>query len=136
MGSSCKLPSNVRGMQPGRAAALELQVTDQDTAIAAGSGDVPVLSSPRILALCEETCCAALAGALGEGETSVGYRAQLDHVAPVRVGSTVRAEVTLDKVEGRRLSFTVSVSDDSGLVAAGRVTRVVVRRDEFLEKAR
>lgn len=123
-------------MRPGRAAALELLVTDQDTAIAARSGDVPVLATPRILALCEEACCSAVAGALREGETTVGMRAQLDHVAPVRVGSTVRAEVTLEKVEGRRLSFTVSVSDDSGLVAAGRVTRVVVRRDEFLEKAR
>lgn len=129
-------PSNVRGMQPGRTAALELLVTDDDSAIAAGSGDVPVLATPRILALCEETCCDAMAGALGEGETTVGHRAQLDHVAPVRVGSSVRAEVTLEKVEGRRLSFTVSVSDASGLVAAGRLTRVVVRRDEFLEKAR
>ena len=123
-------------MRSGRSAAVELVVGDQDTAIAAGSGDVPVLSSPRILALCEEACCAAVEGALRAGETTVGHRAQLDHVAPVRVGSTVRAEVTLEKVEGRRLSFTVSVSDDSGLVAAGRVTRVVVNRDEFLEKAR
>jgi fluoroacetyl-CoA thioesterase len=123
-------------MQPGRAAALELLVGDADTAIAAGSGDVPVLATPRILALCEEACCTAVDGALAVGETTVGMRAQLDHVAPVRVGSTVRAEVTLEKVEGRRLSFTCSVSDDSGLVAAGRVTRVVVRRDEFLEKAR
>ena len=123
-------------MQPGRAAVLELLVTDQDTAIAAGSGDVPVLATPRILALCEEACCAAVAQVLEADETTVGHRAQLDHVAPVRVGSTVRAEVTLEKVEGRRLSFTVSVSDDAGLVAAGRVTRVVVRRDEFLEKAR
>jgi predicted thioesterase len=123
-------------MQPGRAAALELLVTDQDTAIAARSGDVPVLATPRILALCEEACCRAVEGSLSDGETTVGMRAQLDHVAPVRVGSTVRAEVTLEKVEGRRLSFTISVSDDAGLVAAGRVTRVVVRRDEFLEKAR
>ena len=123
-------------MQPGRAAALELRVTDADTAIAAGSGDVPVLATPRILALCEEACVAAVTGALRDGETTVGMRAQLDHVAPVRVGSTVRAEVTLEKIEGRRLSFTCSVSDNSGLVAAGRVTRVVVRRDEFLEKAR
>jgi predicted thioesterase len=123
-------------MQPGRSAALELLVTEADTAIAAHSGDVPVLATPRILALCEEACCEAVAGALGAGETTVGMRVQLNHVAPVRVGSTVRADVTLDKVEGRRLGFTVSVSDPSGLVAAGRVTRVVVRRDEFLEKAR
>ncbi|HUP87547.1 MAG TPA: hotdog domain-containing protein [Acidimicrobiales bacterium] len=123
-------------MQPGRSAALELLVTEGDTAIAARSGDVPVLATPRILALCEEACCEAVASGLGSGETTVGMRAQLNHVAPVRIGATVRAEVTLDKVEGRRLGFTVSVSDASGLVAAGRVTRVVVRREEFLEKAR
>ena len=123
-------------MHPGRSAALELVVGDEDTAIAAGSGDVPVLSTPRILALCEEACCVAVSPALSPGYTTVGMRAQLDHVAPVHVGSKVRAEVLLDKVEGRRLGFTVSVSDACGLVAAGRVTRVIVRRDEFLEKAR
>ena len=123
-------------MQPGRSAALELVVTEDDTAIAVGSGDVPVLATPRILALCEEACVAAVASALDDATTTVGMRAQLDHVAPVRVGSKVRAEVQLDKVEGRRLGFTVSVSDACGLVAAGRVTRVIVNRDEFLEKAR
>ena len=123
-------------MQPGRSAALELQVTDADTAIAFGSGDVPVLATPRILALCEQACCDAVAADLAPGQTTVGMRAQLDHVAPVRVGSTVRAEATLEKIEGRRLRFSVSVSDGSGLVAAGRMTRVVVTRDEFLEKAR
>jgi predicted thioesterase len=126
----------VIAIQPGLSAALELAVTDEDTAIAAGSGDVPVLSTPRILALCEQACCTAVSSSLDEGTTTVGMRAQLDHVAPVHVGSTVRAEVQLDKVEGRRLGFTVSVSDQCGLVAAGRVTRVIVRRDEFLEKAR
>ena len=122
--------------RPGSTAALALQVTDADTAVAVRSGDVPVLATPRILALCEEVCCLAVAATLEAGTTTVGMRAQLDHVAPVRVGSTVRAEATLDKVDGRRLSFTVSVNDKAGLVAAGRITRVVVRRDEFLEKAR
>jgi fluoroacetyl-CoA thioesterase len=122
--------------KPGSTAALALTVLDRDTAVALRSGDVPVLATPRILALCEEVCCLAIAATLEEGTTTVGMRAQLDHVAPVKVGSTVRAEATLEKVEGRRLVFTVSVADKAGLVAAGKVTRVVVRRDEFLEKAR
>lgn len=122
--------------KPGSTAALALQVTEADTAVALRSGDVAVLATPRILALCEEVCCLAVQPTLEPGTTTVGMRTQLDHVAPVRVGSTVRAEATLEKVEGRRLVFTVSVSDSSGLVAAGKVTRVVVRRDEFLDKAR
>lgn len=123
-------------IRTGASASIELRVTAADTARAAGSGDVDVLATPRILALCEEACCRAVDPSVQETSTTVGMRAQLDHVAPVRVGSTVRAEATLDKIEGRRLSFTVSVSDASGLVAAGRITRVVVDRVEFLDKAR
>jgi predicted thioesterase len=122
--------------QPGSTAALALQVTPADTAVALHSGDVAVLGTPRILALCEEVCCLAVGSTLEPGTTTVGMRVQLDHVAPVKVGSTVRAEATLEKIEGRRLVFTVSVSDKAGLVAAGKITRVVVKRDEFLEKAR
>lgn len=122
--------------KPGSTAALALTVLDRDTAVALRSGDVPVLATPRILALCEEVCCLAVAATLEPGTTTVGMRAQLDHVAPVKVGSTVRAEATLEKVEGRRLVFTVSVADKAGLVAAGKITRVVVSRDDFLDRAR
>ena len=62
-------------------------------------------------------------------------RVQLDHLAPTAVGGKVEAEATLEKVEGRRLIFTVSVTDDRGLVAAGKVTRVVVDVERFLDKA-
>jgi predicted thioesterase len=111
-------------------------VDEADTALAMRSGEVPVLATPRVVALCEEAAMAALRGALGEGQTSVGARLEITHLAPTRVGSKVRAEATLEKVEGRRLVFTVSVSDDYGLVAAGKITRVVVNVKQFMEKAR
>lgn len=111
-----------------------LQVGDDDTALAMRSGDVPVLATPRLIALCEEAAVEAVSGALPEGRTTVGMRVQLDHLAPTAVGRSVTAEATLEKVEGRRLTFTVSAADDRGLVAAGRVTRVVVDVDQFLQK--
>jgi predicted thioesterase len=114
----------------------ELLVTDADTAIALGSGDVAVLGTPRLVALCEQAACAAVADRLQPDETTVGLRIELTHVAPTRVGSSVRAEATLERTDGRRLVFTVSASDACGLVAAGKLTRVVVRRAEFMEKAR
>jgi predicted thioesterase len=123
-------------VETGLFAKLELKVTDADTAIAFGSGDVPVLATPRIVALMEETCVLVLAKRLAHTETSVGMRIQLDHLQPTAVGSSVTAEATLERIEGRRLTFTVTVTDDGGLVAAGRVTRVVVDRERFLEKAR
>jgi fluoroacetyl-CoA thioesterase len=63
-------------------------------------------------------------------------RVRFDHLAPVAIGTAVRAEATLERVEGRRLVFTVTASDASGLVGAGRVTRVAVERERFLNKAR
>lgn len=121
---------------PGLSAKLQLQVAETDTAVALGSGDVPVLGTPRLIALAEEAAVKAVADGLKPGETSVGMRVQLDHLQPTAVGSTVVAEAVLEKVEGRRLTFTVTVSDACGLVAAGKVTRVVVDRNGFLEKAR
>ena len=124
---------------PARIGASEevtLEVAESDTAIALRSGEVPVLATPRVVALVEEASCAAIADQLGPGETTVGMRVQLDHLAPVRVGSKVRAVSTLERQEGRRLIFSVSVTDSSGLVAAGKVTRVVVDTTSFMEKAR
>lgn len=123
-------------MEPGLSAKLELKVAEDDTAIAYGSGDVPVLATPRIVALCEAATVKAVGAKLKPSETSVGMRVQLDHLQPTAVGSTVVAEATLERVEGRRLTFTVTVTDSCGLVAAGKVTRVVVDRERFLEKQR
>ena len=53
-------------------------------------------------------------------------RVQFDHLVPVSIGGTVWAEATLDRIEGRRLVFTLSVSESAGLVAAGKLIRVVV----------
>lgn len=113
-----------------------MTVSDADTAIALRSGSVPVLATPRVIALCEEATVAALAGALRDGETSVAMRVQLDHLQPTAVGGAVTAHATLEKVEGRRLTFTVNAHDERGLIAAGRVTRVVVETLRFLDKAR
>jgi predicted thioesterase len=113
-----------------------LVVSGDDTATALHSGEVDVLGTPRLIALCEEASCRAVAPALPEGQTSVEMRVQFDHLAPVRVGSKVTADAVLERVEGRRLVFTVLATDSVGLVGAGRVTRVVVETDEFLTKAR
>ena len=121
---------------PGLVGVAKLEVGDGDTAIAMHSGEVAVLATPRVVALAEEAACSALVGHLAKGLTSVGMRVQLDHLSPTAVGSHVRAEATLEQVEGRRLTFKVSVEDERGLVAAGKVTRVVVNYDEFMEKAR
>jgi fluoroacetyl-CoA thioesterase len=120
----------------GLSSTLELTVSEEDTAIAHRSGEVPVLATPRIIALVEEAAVSALDGHLEQGQTTVGVRVQIEHISPTAVGRSVRAEASLERVEGRRLQFTVSARDDHGLVAAGKVTRVVVDREGFLAKVR
>lgn len=122
-------------LETGLSAEVELTVSENDTAYALHSGDVQVLATPRIIALCEQATMAAIEGKLEPNETAVGHTIQLDHVAPTKVGGRVRAEASLQRVAGRRLTFTVSVTDARGLVAAGKITRVVVDRDRFMENA-
>jgi fluoroacetyl-CoA thioesterase len=120
---------------PGLRAAFDHTVADQDTAVALGSGDVPVLATPRVLALAERATVAAVAGAIGPGATTVGARVELEHLAASVVGATVRVSAELDRVDGRVLEFAVELRDGARLAARGHVTRVLVDRDAFLATA-
>lgn len=123
-------------LKPGLTGHAELVVSDADTAIALRSGDVAVLATPRLIALCEEASCRALDGHIGPSETCVGMRIQIDHLQPTAVGKQVWADATLEKIEGRRLTFVVNAHDARGLIAAGRVTRVVLDVERFMDKSR
>ncbi len=123
-------------LEQGLRAEVVHTVADADTAIAVGSGDVAVLATPRVVAWCEAATLVAIAGHLDADRTTVGMRVQLDHLAPTAVGSSVRVEAVLEELDGPRLNFKVTVHDDRGLVAVGRVTRVSVDRQRFLDKLR
>lgn len=135
-GEGTRVPLTTVAVNTGVTAAVELDVTEEDTALHLGTGDVRVLSTPRIVELCEQATVRALEGGVEEGRTSVGFRVEVTHLAPIAVGSRVIAVATLERAEGKRLVFNVSVSDRCGLVAAGKVTRVLVDRAAFLDKAR
>ncbi len=111
-------------------------VGDGDTAVALGSGDVPVLATPRLLAWCEAATVAAVRDDLADGKTTVGIQVMVDHFSPSPVGAEVETEAVLEKVHGKKLFFTVSVHDGRGLVAAGRITRVMVDTEAFMAKTR
>ena len=117
-------------------ATLRFTVTDADTAEAVGSGSLPVLATPRLLAWCEAATCAAVEDSLGEGSTSVGTRVQLEHLAASPVGAEVEVTASTAYVDGRLHRFTVSARHpgDGRVVAAGEVTRVVVDAQKFLDR--
>ncbi len=120
----------------GASASIVLTVTDADTAVALGSGDVAVLGTPRIVALCEEASVAALSGSLPEGATTVGTSITIDHLIATGVGGTVTATATVTEVVGKKVSFGLVVEDGDRIAARGAHTRLVVDRARFQESAR
>jgi len=119
-------------IEVGTSATVRLVVGDDDTAIALGSGDVPVLGTPRIVALMEQAAVATLAGSLDEGMTSVGTRVSVDHLAASLVGAVVTASAKVVALDGRAVSFRLTVDEGDRQVATGDHIRFVVDRDRFL----
>lgn len=112
-----------------------LHVSDSDTAQAVGSGDLPVLGTPRLVALAEQATVAAAQRLLTEGQTTVGTRVRLDHLYPTPVGGTVTASAELAHRDDRLLRFTVAAHDADGrLVGEGEITRVIVNAERFMAK--
>lgn len=117
-------------------ATLTFTVTDDDTALALGSGSLPVLGTPRLLAWLEAATCACLEPVLAEGATSVGTRVQVEHLAASPVGAAVEVSASSAYEDGRLHRFTVSARDALGgkVLAAGEITRVVVDAERFLAR--
>ena len=124
---------------PALEATLQFAVTDADTAAAVGSGSLTVLGTPRLLAWCEAATCAAIEPALAPGETSVGTRVELEHVAASAVGQEVEVTATTSYVDGRLHRFSVMARNVGGssnckVVGTGEITRVVVDAERFLSR--
>lgn len=119
---------------PGRRATVRHTVAEQDTAAAMGSGDVPVIATARVLALAEQAAVRALDGCLPAEQTTVGAWVEIEHREPTPVGRTVTAEAVLLGVHGRRLEFSISLSEDGQdeEVAHVRHRRILVNRARFL----
>jgi predicted thioesterase len=110
-------------------------VTEADTAEHLGSGDMPVLATPRLLNWIERAAFASAAEDLDEGQTTVGTMVKVEHIRAAPVGTTVHVKSSRPVNDGRRLIFHVKVLDDSGEeVAIGEVQRAVIDRERFLRR--
>lgn len=119
---------------PGLKHARSLEVTEAHTAIAVGSGDLPVFATPALLALAEAACVQALEEELDPAETTVGTWAEVEHTRAAPVGATVCANATLIGHHNRRLEFRVAVEHDGEQIALVKHRRVLVDRARFMEK--
>ena len=115
---------------------MRYEVTDADTAASVGSGDVPVLATPRLIAWLEAATVQAAAQFVRPGQTTVGTAVRIEHLRATKVGGTLEVFAEPPSAPaGRILTFRVRAVDDSGqLVATGEIDRAIVDREQFLAR--
>lgn len=121
-------------LEIGLTAESSIVVTDANTALTLGSGDMKVFATPAMVALMENAAMKAVAAALPEGSTTVGTAMQTSHIKASKMGAKITASARLVEVDGRRLRFEVRAWDEAGTIGEGEHTRFVVDRERFLAK--
>ncbi|HVB96789.1 MAG TPA: thioesterase family protein [Chloroflexota bacterium] len=120
---------------PGMIGEASLTVDQAHTASALGSGNVPTLGTPAVVALLERAAVHAVRKGLEVGQETVGTMVNVRHLSPTPIGKRVRALAVVTNVDERTITFDVSASDSSGKIAEGTHQRVVVDREQFIWKA-
>ena len=113
----------------------EMLVTDADTAKALGSGGLNVFATPAMIALSEKTALTSVLEFLPEGQSTVGTKVDMAHIAATPVGMKVRCETELIEIDRRRLVFSVNVYDEVEKIAEGTHERFIVDNAKFQTKA-
>jgi predicted thioesterase len=109
-------------------------VEEKHLACTVGSGDLPVLATPMMVALMENAAMLCVQGELAEGESTVGSHISVSHVKPTALGKKVSATATLLSREGRKLTFHVEAHDEQGLIGEGNHVRYIINKEKFLSK--
>jgi fluoroacetyl-CoA thioesterase len=122
-------------LSPGLSAEVEIIVSETETAVHLGSGSITVYATPALVALMENAAVRALEGHLPSGQTTVGGRIDVRHMAATPVGMVVRAKAELVEVEGRKLSFHIQAWDEVELIGEASHLRFIVEESAFLERA-
>lgn len=123
------------GITVGMKGAAETLCEREDTAKEVGSGELLVYATPCMVALMEGAACDAVAGALEDGQTTVGTALNIEHIDATPVGLEVRAEAEVTAVEGKIISFEVRAFDEAGEIGRGTHRRVIVGSQKFLDNA-
>ena len=121
-------------LEPGLTHATARVVALSDTAQHIGSGSIAVLGTPIMILWMEETALAAAQPWLEEGQTTVGTRVDVQHLAATPLGGRVRVQAELMEVKGRRLVWRVTAEDEHERVGEGSHERYIIDVARFKEK--
>ena len=121
-------------LQEGLQHTSQLTVDDTVTAIAMGSGNMPVLATPAMMALMENAAMLAVADHLPQGSTTVGGHIASSHLKPSRLGDTITATATVTRIDGKKIEFKVEAHSGDTLLGEGTHLRFVVDQEKFMSR--
>jgi mandelamide amidase len=113
-------------LAPGLTHTRTVKVTDDMTPAHLRGEPIRVLSTPDMIRLIEQTAIEALQPALAAGQSSVGTRVDVAHLAATPVGMTVTITVEVTEVDRRRVAFRVAVRDELDEAGKGTHERFIV----------
>ena len=94
-----------------------------------------VLATGYMVGLMEWACIEALRPHLDwPREQSLGTHVNFSHLAASPPGLTVTVDVRLERVDGRKLSFSITAHDGVELISEGTHERVVIDSTRFTAK--
>lgn len=94
-----------------------------------------VFATGYMVALCEWACVDLLKPHLDwPAEQSLGTHVNLSHIAATPPGLSVTVEATLERIDGRKLTFRVSAHDGIDAITSGTHERVIINVDRFNDK--
>ena len=94
----------------------------------------PVLATPVMIMIMENAALNAIKPYFDPGETAVGSRVDVQHLAATPVGRTVTGEAEVLKVDGRRIDFKVRATDAGEEIGVGTHERMVIHLAKFNER--
>lgn len=122
-------------MMVGEKFTTTVTVTEAQTAKVMGSGELPVLATPALVAIMENAAMLCAAPALEEGQTTVGTEMDIKHLKASAVGATIETTAELIEVKGhhgRQMVFRVSSKDNGVEIGEGYHVRYVVETERFM----
>lgn len=113
---------------------LSYEVQENATAQQVGSGDLPVLSTPALLAMMENCAKELLNQQLTEQETSVGSLVELKHLGPSPIGAKINVSAVITQQNGKKVTFEIEAYDNQNRIGQASHTRVIVNNEQFMRK--
>lgn len=110
----------------------QLIVSQKDTAVAYGSGLVPVLATPAMIALMELTAHTSIQQQLPDQLTTVGFAVDMKHLKASKIGNTLVCESELIEITDRKLVFNLKVWDEGVLAGQGTHIRYIIEKSKFV----